>query len=52
MSSDEDANKAIEQLNAHPLDGRTITVAEARPARTAATRRRSNDWGGGGGGRW
>ncbi len=54
MSSDEDANKAIEQLNGTSLDGRTITVAEARPRENRSDRDggRSNDWGGGGGGRW
>ena len=54
MSSDEDANKAIEQLNGTSLDGRTITVAEARPRENRSDRDggRSNDWGVGGGGRW
>ena len=55
MSSDEDANKAIEQLNGTSLDGRTITVAEARPRENRSDRGgRSDDWGGGGGGggRW
>jgi|SRR3989344_247416 len=31
MSNDEEANKAIEMLNGKDLDGRTITVNEARP---------------------
>lgn len=31
MSSDEEAAKAIEMLNGKELDGRTITVNEARP---------------------
>lgn len=31
MSSDEEAQKAIETLNGKELDGRTITVNEARP---------------------
>jgi cold-inducible RNA-binding protein len=31
MSNDDDARKAIEQLNDTSLDGRNITVAEARP---------------------
>ncbi len=55
MDSDEDANKAVEQLNGTSLDGRTITVAEARPRENRSDRGdrggRSNDWGGGGG-RW
>jgi RNA recognition motif-containing protein len=31
MSSDEEAKKAIEELNGKDLDGRPITVNEARP---------------------
>ena len=31
MSSDEEAQKAIEMLNGKEIDGRNITVAEARP---------------------
>ncbi len=31
MSSDEEAKTAIEKLNGSELDGRTITVNEARP---------------------
>jgi len=31
MSSDEEAQKAIEMLNGKELDGRNITVNEARP---------------------
>ncbi|MBI2515013.1 RNA-binding protein [Candidatus Wolfebacteria bacterium] len=31
MSSDEEADKAIEMFNGKELDGRTITVNEARP---------------------
>ena len=31
MASDEDAQKAITQLNNHSLGGRTLTVNEARP---------------------
>lgn len=31
MSSDEEAKKAIEMFNGKELDGRTITVNEARP---------------------
>lgn len=31
MASDEDAKKAIDQLNNSSLDGRTIVVNEARP---------------------
>lgn len=32
MSSDEEAQKAIEMLNGKELDGRSIIVNEARPA--------------------
>jgi cold-inducible RNA-binding protein len=31
MASDDDAQKAIEKLNNHPLGGRNLTVNEARP---------------------
>lgn len=31
MSSDEEANKAIEMFNGKEMDGRTLTVNEARP---------------------
>jgi RNA recognition motif-containing protein len=31
MSSDEEANKAIEMFNGKDLDGRNVTVNEARP---------------------
>ena len=63
MASDADANKAVEQLNGTSLDGRSITVAEARPRENRDDRGgsggggrssgggdrggRSNDWGGG-----
>ncbi len=43
MSSDEEARRAIDQLNGTSLGGRTITVNEARE-------RRENSFGGGGGG--
>ena len=52
MSNDEEARAAIESLNGRELDGRTITVNEARP-KTDQPRR--GDGGGGGGGqrrRW
>jgi len=41
MSTEAAAQGAIESLNGHSLDGRNVTVAEARPPRT--------DRGGGGG---
>jgi cold-inducible RNA-binding protein len=43
MSNDNEARAAIEALNGADVDGRTITVNEARP--------KSNGGGGGGGGR-
>ncbi len=44
MGSREDADKAIQELNGHDLDGRQLTVNEARERKTGG--------GGGGGGRW
>ena len=41
MNSDEDADKAIEKFNQYELEGRALTVNEARPR---------EDRGGGGGG--
>ena len=38
MSSDAEAGKAIEMLNGKELDGRTITVNEARPMEPRAPR--------------
>lgn len=43
MASKEEADKAVEALNGHSLDGRALTVNEARP--------RPEGGGGGGGGR-
>lgn len=43
MANDEEARAAIEALNGREVDGRTITVNEARP---------KSDRGGGGGRRW
>jgi len=47
MATDEAAAEAISRLNGHMLDGREISVAEARPPRTRDDRPR----GGGGKGR-
>jgi RNA recognition motif-containing protein len=44
MSTQEEAESAIDQMNGQELDGRTLKVNEARP-------RQSNNRGGGGGGR-
>ena len=48
MSSDHEAQKAIEMFNGKELDGRTITVNEARPQEE---RPRSGGYGRGGGDR-
>ena len=46
MPNDEEAEKAITELNGRDLDGKTISVAEARP-REDRPRRTSNGGGGG-----
>lgn len=51
MTTDEDAAKAIEMWNGKELDGRTLTVNEARPMEQRAPRSDSRGFGGGGGGR-
>ena len=48
MSSDEEAQKAIEMLDGKDLDGRNITVNEARPMESRP-RQGGFDRGGGGG---
>jgi RNA recognition motif-containing protein len=59
MSSDEEAQKATEMWNGKELDGRTLTVNEARPMESRPPRRDFNRGGGGRdfaggnrGGRW
>lgn len=47
MSSDEEAQTAVKQLNGQDLDGRAVTVSEARPKTDSP---RSFGGGGGGGG--
>jgi len=49
MSSDEEAGKAMEMWNGKELDGRSLTVNEARPMEERP-RRDFNRGGGGGGG--
>lgn len=49
MSSDEEAQKAIEMFNGKELDGRNITVNEARPMESRPPR--GGGFGGRGGGR-
>jgi len=39
MSTDEEADKAVEMLNGKELDGRKITVNEARPMESRPPRR-------------
>jgi RNA recognition motif-containing protein len=53
MSSDEEAQKAISALNGTQMDGRTLTVNEARPQepRSGGGGGRGGFGGGGGGGR-
>ena len=43
MGSDQEAKDAVEKLNGQSLDGRAITVSEARPKEP-----RSDNYGGGG----
>lgn len=53
MENDSDAQSAIDMWNGKELDGRTITVNEARPLEERPPRRnfdRDNNRGGGGGG--
>ncbi len=51
MSSDDEANKAIEMWNGKELGGRTLTVNEARPLEPRAPRGDRGGYGGGQG-RW
>ncbi len=48
MSSDSEAQKAIQELNGSSLDGREIIVNEAKPKKAT----RDNRGGGRGGNRW
>ncbi|MFH1461298.1 MAG: RNA-binding protein [Patescibacteria group bacterium] len=50
MSSDEEAQKAIEMFNGKEIDGRTVTVNEARPMEDRPRSGGFNRGGGGGGG--
>ena len=58
MSTDEEAKKAIETINGTELDGRTLTVNEAKPMEPRAPRTGGGGFGGGsrggfgGGNRW
>jgi RNA recognition motif-containing protein len=46
MASDEEARKAIKELEGKPVEGRSLSVSEARPKSD-----NRNSFGGGGGGR-
>ena len=48
MSTDEEAQKAIDMFDGKEFDGRTVKVNEARPMEPRPKR----DFGGNGGGRW
>ena len=52
MSSDEEAKKAIEMFNGKELDGRTITVNEAKPMEDRPRGGGGGFGGGGGRNRW
>ena len=51
MSSKEEATTAIEQLNGKEIDGRSLTVNEARPREERSGGGGGGNRGGGGGGR-
>ncbi len=57
MSSEEEAAKAIEMFNGKDIDGRNVTVNEARPMEPSAPRqggfnRGGREFGGGNKDRW
>lgn len=49
MGSDDEAQKAVDTLNGGELDGRNISVAEARPMTDRPARTGGGGFGGGGG---
>ena len=51
MENEADANKAINALNGTMMNGRSLTVNEAKP-REDRPRSGGGGYGGGGGGRW
>lgn len=51
MSTDEEAQKAVEQFNGKDMGGRSIVVNEARPLEPRAPRQGGGGFGGGRGGR-
>jgi RNA recognition motif-containing protein len=50
MGSDEDAQNAISKLNGHAMEGRQLTVNEARPRESRPPGGGGRGYGGGGGG--
>lgn len=44
MANAEDGQKAIEGLNGHSIEGRNLTVNEARPREERPPRRDNNKW--------
>ena len=52
MASDEEAKKAISELDQAEVDGRTISVAEAKPREQRPERKPFGNGGGGGGSRF
>jgi RNA recognition motif-containing protein len=52
MSTDEEAKAAIESFNGKDMDGRPLTVNEARPMEPRAPRTGGGGGYGGGGNRW
>ena len=50
MSSDDEANAAMNALNGHEHEGRTLTVNEAKPRESRGGGGRGGYGGGGGGG--
>jgi RNA recognition motif-containing protein len=52
MSSEEEAQKAIEMFDGKEFEGRTLTVNEARPMEARPPRRDFNNGGGHGGNRY
>ncbi|HEY2143446.1 MAG TPA: RNA-binding protein [Candidatus Udaeobacter sp.] len=50
MSSDEEAQNAISKLNGHSIEGRSLTVNEARPREARPPGGGGRGYGGGGGG--
>lgn len=52
MANDDEATEAISKFNGTDLDGRALTVSEARPQAPRENRGFGGSSGGGGGNRW